>query len=465
MNPKILAVAVLALPLAYLGGTAYIGKKTETGITEFTKKITDFAPSVKVVKQNYQSGFFSSTDETTLSYGEKPSDQIILRTSFEHGPLPGLTSFGSTRATTTFVFAPQVQAQLQKLFGDQKPVTIVTTTGFAGGYDAQITSPAAKANFEGNNLDWKGLKSIVSKSGSGYVLDLTSEGLTSIDAAGTRVQIKGLKLGGNASPMKGFEDVWLGKSSMSIDGFETSNTTLKTGTTKIGKTVIDTDFDTKAAGFVDQLIKFNIANFEMDGETFGAATFNYGVKHIDAAALNVMGKAILKGSSTASKTGADADSAQMAAQQVSEALKTAGIDILKNQPIMEIEKMSITMPGGESKMSGVFKLGTLTAEQLQMNPMLLLSKIEATGDLQISKLGFKQLIAAQQKSSVKKMGASEQDVTKMVNNSSTMMDAQIQQMVTQGFASEKDGVVSSKIIYKDGQLLLNGKPFNSMALR
>jgi uncharacterized protein YdgA (DUF945 family) len=465
MNAKLLVVAALALPLAYVGGTAYIGKKTEAGIGEFTKKLTDFAPSLKVVKQNYKSGFFSSTDETTLSYSDKPSDQITLRTSIEHGPLPGLTSFGSTRATTTFVFPPQMQVQLQKLFGDQTPVTIVTTAGFAGGYDAQLTSPAAKANIEGTSHDWKGLKSIVSKSGSGYVLDLTSDGLTSVDDKGTRVQFKGLKMGGNASPMKGFEDVWLGKSNMSIEGFETSNAHLKTGTTKIGKTLIDTDFDTKAAGFVDQLIKFNIANFEIDGETFGAATFNYGVKHIDAAALNVMGKAILKGSGTASKAGADTDSAQMAAQQMSEALKTAGIDILKNQPIIEIEKMSITMPGGETKMSGVLKLGTLTAEQLQINPMLLLGKIEATGDLQISKLGFKQLLAAQQKSSAKKMGAPDDTVTQMVKNSSTMMDAQIQQMVTQGFATEKDGSVLSKIIYKDGQLLLNGKPFSGMAVR
>ncbi len=463
MNAKILVVAALALPLAYVGGTAYIGKKTQAGISEFTKKITDFAPSVKLVKQDYKSGFFSSTDETTLSYGDKPGDQITLRTNIEHGPLRGLTSFGSTRATTTFVFQPQLQTQLQKLFGDQTPVTIVTTTGFAGGYDAHLTSPAAKANIDGTSLDWKGLKSMVSKSGAGYTLNLTSEGLNSVDDKGALVQFKGIKLAGDASPMKGFEQVWLGKSSMSIEGFETTNASLKTSA-KIGKTMIDTDFDTKAQGFVDQMIKFNVANFEIDGETFGAATFNYGVKHIDAAALNVMGTAILKGTSTASKEGADA-SAQMAAQQVGEALKTAGIDILKNQPVMEIEKMSITMPGGESKLSGVFKLGSITPEQLQMNPMLLLSKVEATGDLQLSKAGLKQLMAAQQKSAAKKMGAPEEAISQMVNNSSNIMDAQIQQMVVQGYAIEKDGAVLSKIVYKDGQLQMNGKPFSAMALR
>ncbi len=465
MNTKFLVAAVIALPLAYAGSTAYIGKKTQAGIGEFTKAITDFSSRIKVVKQDYKSGFFSSSDETTFAIGDKPSDQITLRTQIQHGPLPGLTSVGSSRTTTTFVFPAHIQNQLQKLFGDQTPVTITTTTGFSGGFDARLSSPSAKATIEGASLDWKGLDSRLSKSGAGFQFDLNSDGLATIDPKGARTQLNGFKLGGSANPMSGFSDVWLGKSSMSIESFETSSTNSKDGVTKIGKTSIDTEIDTKATGFVDQTIKINVAKLEIDKESYGSARFNYAIKHIDATALNSISQSLLKSSAAVTKGDASPSSAMMAASEISEALKAAGIRIMKNQPVFEIEKVSIAMPAGETKLSGVLKLGTITDEQFQQNPILLLAKIEASGDLQLSKAGFKQLVTAQQKSGAKKMGASEEAINQMITSSTQTMEAQINQLVLAGFATEKGDLVASKFMFKEGQVLMNGKPFSIQALK
>jgi uncharacterized protein YdgA (DUF945 family) len=461
MNPKLLIGAALSVPLAYLGATAFIGKKTEAGMGEFTKAITDFSPRIKVVKQNYKSGFFTSSDETTFAIGDKISDQVTLRTTIQHGPLPGLNSIGSSRTTTTFVFPAHIQNQLQKLFGDQTPVTIVTTTGFSDGYSASLTSPSARTNIDGATLDWKGLQSRLSKSGPDFQLDLSSEGLTTIDPKGARLQLSGFKLTGNAVPMAGFSDVWLGKSMLSLDSVETSNVNKKDDVTKIGKTIIDTQIDSTTAGFVDQLIKINIASLEIDKESYGSATFNYGLKHLDATALNSISQVFLKSSTALTKSDGSEASTAMAMSQMTEVLKVAGIRIMKNQAFFEVEKIAIAMPAGETKLSGVFKFSSITDDQLQQNPLLLLSKVEASGDLQVSKAGFKQLIAAQQKSAAKKMGIPEDAANRKVTDGASSMEAQLSKLVSAGFAAEKNGIVVSNFVFKEGQLLMNGKSFST----
>ncbi len=463
MNLKLLIGAAVAIPVAYVGATVVVGKSIESGFADAAKQITEKAPFVKVGKRDYKAGLLSSTDETVLTFGDDPNATITLRSNIQHGPLPGLTAIGSARVTTDIIFPAKVEAELKKLFGDKRPVTIITTNGFGGSVDALIKSPAAKATIEGAAVDWKGLNSNIAASGNTYTMTLTSEGLVADVPQMGNLNLKAINLDGKATQMAGAEGIWLGKSKMTMGGMELINKDDTTKNVKFGILSAASDTSTKEAGFVDQSLNMTIADVEAGGEKMGPITFNYGIKHADAVAMGAINKAMTANYSAALKGEKVDDAAQ--SKIVLEALQKHGMKLLQGQPVFEIEKFSIALPGGESKISATVKLAPVTEAELQGNPMMLISKVDATGDIQLAEGALKQAMAKQMTTKAKKDGTDPAQTKQMVDMTNQMMDAQLQKFVGLGYATQKDGLVTSKFAFKNGQFTLNGKPFDQRALR
>jgi uncharacterized protein YdgA (DUF945 family) len=463
MNFKLLIGAAVAIPVAYVGATAFVGKSIESSFADATKQITEKVPYIKVAKRDYKAGMLSSTDETVLTFGDDPNATVTLRSSIQHGPLPGLRSVGSARVTTDIIFPPKAEAELKKLFGEQRPLTIITTRGFGGSVEAQLKSPAAKATIEGSAVDWKGLNSNIAASGDSYTMTLTSDGLVADIPKVGNMTMKAINLDGKATQMAGAEGIWLGKSKMTMGGFDMINKDDTAKTIKFGAITAASDTSTKEAGFVDQIIAMTITDLEVAGEKMGPMTFNYGIKHADAAALGAINKAMTANYSAALKGEKVDDAAQT--KMVTDALQKHGMQLLKGQPVFEIEKFSIALPGGESKISAIVKLAPITEAELQGNPMMLISKIDAAGDLQLAEGALKQAMAKQMTAKAKKDGTPEAQTKQMLDMTNQMMDAQTQKFVGLGYATQKDGMITSKFAFKGGQFTLNGKPFDPRALK
>jgi uncharacterized protein YdgA (DUF945 family) len=151
-----------------------------------------------------------------------------------------------------------------------------------------------------------------------------------------------------------------------------------------------------------------------------------------------------------------------------EALQKHGMKLLKGQPIFEIEKFSIVQPAGESKLSAIVKLAPISEAELQGNPLALLSKIDATGELQFAEAAIKQAMAKRM------MLTANTDVPPEIQPRQNpamngalvdaLMDAQTQKFVGLGYATQKDGLITSKFAFKNGQFTLNGVAFDASAL-
>jgi uncharacterized protein YdgA (DUF945 family) len=466
MNLKLLIGAAVTIPLAYVGATVLVGKSAESSFAEITRQITEKVPYVNIAKRDYDAGMLSSTDETVLMFGGDPDTAITLRSRIQHGPLPGLRSVGSVRVTTDIIFPPKVEAQLKKLFGEQRPMTIITTRGFGGSINTQIKSPAASATIEGSTVDWKGLNANIVASSNSYSMMLTSDGLVAAIPTAGNVTMKAINIDAKATEMTSAEGIWLGKSKMTMGGFDLINKDDAAKSVKFGAITAATDITTKDAGFVDQIIAMTISDLEVAGEKMGSMTLNYGIKHADAVALGAINKAMTANVS-ASLKGEKVDNAAQS-KVVMEALQKHGMKLLKGQPIFEIEKFSIVQPGGESKLSAIVKLAAISEAELQGNPLSLLSKIDATGELQFAEAAIKQAMAKRM------MITANNDVPPEAQarlNPGTngqiveaLMDAQTQKFVGLGYATQKDGMITSKFAFKNGQFTLNGIPFDSSTL-
>jgi uncharacterized protein YdgA (DUF945 family) len=466
MNLKLLVGAAVTIPLAYLGATVLVGKSAESSFAEITRQITEKAPFINITKREYDAGMLSSTDETVLMFGRNPDAVVTLRSRIEHGPLPGLRSVGSLRVTTDIIFPPKAEAELKKLFGAQRPMTIITTRGFGGSINTQIKSPAASATIEGSTVDWKGLIANIAASGNSYSMTLTSDGLVADIPTVGNVTMKAINIDGKATEMTGAAGIWLGKSKMTMGGYDMINKDDAAKSIKFGAITVATDISTKDAGFVDQIIAMTINDLEVAGEKMGSMTLNYGIKHADAVALGAINKAMTANVSSALKGEKVDDAAQ--SKVAMEALQKHGMKLLKGQPIFEIEKFSIVQPAGESKLSAIVKLAPISEAELQGNPLALLSKIDATGELQFAEAAVKQAMAKRM------MLTANNDVPPEVQARQNpamngalvdaLMDAQTQKFVGLGYATQKDGLITSKFAFKNGELTLNGIPFDSSAL-
>ena len=112
-------------------------------------------------------------------------------------------------------------------------------------------------------------------------------------------------------------------------------------------------------------------------------------------------------------------------------LKEQGVELLKYDPELSIDRIGIVTPEGDGYLKGVIKLKGATAEDFAGNIMALIGKIHA--DLTID--------------------LSEKMVQKFPNGS-TAAGA----MVDQGYAQRKGDRLVCKILFTDGELTVNGKP-------
>jgi uncharacterized protein YdgA (DUF945 family) len=466
MNLKLLIGAAVSIPIAYAGATVLVGKSAESSFAEITRQITEKVPYVNIAKRDYDAGMLSSTDETVLMFGGNPDTAITLRSRIQHGPLPGLRSVGSVRVTTDVIFPPKAEAELKKLFGEQRPMTIITTRSFGGSINTQIKSPAASATIEGSTVDWKGLNANIAASSNSYSVTLTSDGLVAKSPTLGNVTMKAINIDGKATEMTGADGIWLGKSKMTMGGFDMINKEDEAKSIKFGAITAATDISTKDAGFVDQIIAMTISDLEVAGEKTGSMTLNYGIKHANAVALGAINKAMTANFSVAMK-GEKADNAAQS-KVMMEVLQKHGMKLLKGQPTFEIEKFSIVQPAGESKLSALFKLAPISEAELQGNPLALLSKIDATGELQLAEATIKQAMAKRMMVTASNDVSPEAQARLNPGRNDQMaemlMELQTQKFVGLGYATRKDGLITIKFVFKNGEFTLNGIPFDSSAL-
>jgi uncharacterized protein YdgA (DUF945 family) len=430
--------------LAYPGVAWVTGIAIESRIQRNESEALAQVPYLTLVKREYRRGVYRSTEVATYGFhfplpqaaaaAALPAGATITVTShIVHGPFPGLRTIGLATVDSTVSAPPALQKALAGVLGSRPVLRIHTTIGLLGGARGVVSSPAFRAHLAGGStLAWGGLSATFTGSGphglgSGR---LTMPRLAFHDAQG-RIELTGIAYSGSYRMRPDELEVGSGKVTFArIDG---SSAQAPAGYSL--RQVSFTSTSSTNGGFYD--LRVDLA---MDAARFAAVrlknvAYSESVEHVDGASLASMEKAIRQAELRASGNPAQLKAGLQAA------VRRYGVDLLLHDPVVEIRRLSFTMPEGSLLFSAKVSAPGLTRADLQWPAAILALKQHAqvTADLRVDDGLVQKLLT--------------------MGHSNPMLAARLTAFEQQGYLSTGSGAVSTHLVYDAGTVTLNGHPF------
>lgn len=456
---SILIAVAAALAVSYPTAAWITGKRLETKLSKLDGQDLLFS-NFKVVKQHYTRGIFTSTQESTIELNTMgmaaksalPTDgtmpgsakplQVQIINHIQHGPVPGIFGIGAGKIDTEIVLDAASLAELKKIFGDKKFLEIRTVLNYTGGGSFRISSPAVKTTVgpTQDKLDWKGLRFDIGFDASykNLSFDFTSPGVEIITANGsTTLKMGEIKLQGKAERAYPDGFIYLGESKASINAISFVNTQAGNKGMQLKDVVIESsthaDHD-----LINSELKFGINSITMNDNPVGSVHYDYSLRNLHGPSTNQL---FLELSRTDL---AKEDAVQL--EEIQKKWKQYAIEILKHDPQIALDRLSLTGKNGEFKVTAKLGFVGVQAEDFD-NPTQLLTKIESTGQVSLSDGLVDDFIDASQ---------SDPEARNMMRS---MFYSQIETWETQGFLQREGKSYQSQLSWKNGQFLVNGKAF------
>ena len=477
MKKSTLAIAVVAALAASYPGAAWLtGKRLEAKLTKTEKNDAAFS-QLKVVSQTYTRGLFSSTQEQTYELaegfipglgertveidqsqteksgeGEWPSDDAPVKTHFKpfqfkvinhitHGPFPGTLGIAAGKVETEFVIDPKVLAEIKKVFGDKKFLELTTMLNYSGGGTLKIASPALtyKDPNGSTSVNWKGFKAEIGfdEDYKKLQFNVNTPGIevTDVNDAGSFTMGE-FKASGNVDRAFGDFMLYLGKTNASIANIEFQSRAM--GGFKAGNISLESDSNAHR-DLIDMGIKIGMASFKAGEAEFSNFHYDYSLKNIHAETLGKLSKEF----SAVSKSGVNSREQMVQFQEI---WKKHGMTLLKYDPILSLDRLSINGKNGEFKTTAKIKLVGVTEADFAM-PQALLQKIEGEVDVNFADALIEEVVNMTQKDPNSRAMAL------------SMAKASVGAMEGQGYITRKDKNLSSHMEWKQGKATINGKPY------
>ncbi|MFZ6777397.1 YdgA family protein [Undibacterium sp. Ji83W] len=478
---KLIAVVVV-LAVAYPAAAWYTGKSVEAKLAESSMNQAKSSPYVKVVKQDYQRGIFSSVQDTTLELnfpGMKKADfplpgaaeepaadnpaaadapaadpavpapekaskpiQIHFINHIQHGPLPAFRGYGAALIKTELVLDAESKAQLAKLFGTANPLEITSRLNYGGSGRVSISSPAFNTVMEKDKekVAWQGLSLEVGfeKDYKAFNVVMNAPGLTVDGLEGQSFKLGAVSLKGEVTQAYPGTNLYLGKTETTVTNISYTDKVDAKKSFNLDQFKLGTEANMKDE-LMDFAARIGAAKLSFDNQEFTDFHYDYGVKRLHGPSLAKISAAYTNAASTAG------DPERMAALKA--VWDEVAAVVLQKEPELVLERLSVMTVDGEAKLAGSAKLVGATAADAA-NPMLLLPKLQSILDVTLTEALVAKLGGASQKDPEAKKAA--QDA----------MAQQIQAFEGQGFITRSGKLLSSKIEWKQGALTINGKPFS-----
>jgi uncharacterized protein YdgA (DUF945 family) len=485
-NKVTVAAAAVAAVIAvgYPAASWYLGKQIEATHAEIDAKIAAI-PYLKLVRHDYQRGLFSADETITIEIPsslfrmptpqEPPADpsaaqpearpdappaaplppfRLTMRTAIQHGPLPGFKTFGAGSASTVIEFDEAIQKKIAEAFGGKPALDIQTFYNFQGGGHGTLKSPpfkiiipsegkASQAIFSGDGLE---MNVEFTRHMQQYSMRGSAPRFELIEPSGPRIAMTGLRM--ESSQQRMFEDdPLLYSGSQQITLAEISVDPGQEGGPKIGLKEIKYDVQVPAAGeFVDVIARMGATTVQVGEQNYGPANYDFSLKHLHARKLMAINRSLM---ALYTKPELLQDQGQLL--QAMAPMKDQLVALLLDNPVLSLDRLSFRMPEGEASVSASVKLVDVKAEDFA-NPLLLPAKIDASADIAFPSKLVLTLSGGK--------AQNEEEATML----GQMAQHSIDNVVQHGYATLDGGILKSRITFKTGQLLVNDKPFNPMAL-
>lgn len=466
-----LILAPLAVALAYPAGAWFLGRQVEANFAGQYAKLEQQGV-LKVVSRDYQRGLFDAVEtvsfelapamKSALLVGMKgavpdgapvdPGLRFTVRSTIQHGPLPGGKTFAAALVHSELVLGAEAQAEVSKVLGNAKPFELVTRYAFLGGGRSELSSPAFKTSFQtekGENvqLAWDGLKAEMEFGAKlrHYTLQAAVPRLEASDDKGTRMLVSGLRFNGEGQRLLGEDSqMYSGRSQ-----FDMAEVSLKLAeqadkTFLLQKLSYSIDMPAKD-GFIDLSAKMGAEVVKVAAQDYGPVHYDFSLRHLQIAAADTLQRKV---------TALYADPANMTAAANSRvmlaALQEPMIELLKHQPEFSIDRLQFRNQHGEALLTGALKLDGAKPEDFA-NPMLLMGKVNMQADLKLPAAMAVSFMTAGKP-------ATEEDEAQAAARTDMALQ-QVDAFVAQGYLERQGELVRARFALSKGAMTLNDKPF------
>ena len=509
LNFKLVIILLLSLVLLQLV-TAYVfGFLTKTQMDIQFKHLTD-SSFIQVQGRQYHRGLFSSDETAEISINSQALNKVLhilpnsesgaelvdktysikYSTHIEHGIFAGILNgyFLPTLAyaKTTIIYPDKVKDLLSKFFNNQVPLSVENLIYLNKSGRLVINSPTFDYSeaVSGVNVTWGGMGMLVRYNEDYTKLD-TKLSIPSFELVAPNhgsVIIKNLAYKSNSS--RSPNDIKVGDTKLTIDealvkwddkiaiGFKIGDLLhLFTGMSSVqflnGIDAINpnsftltgisySSFSNDEDGFFNANSQVKFESLATNGKSYGPMDLELGISHLNSKAFNDLMNKIAVATTTPEST--DDKTKDLAKAAFIKTLKDGFGPILVDKPIIELKTFNLKTPDGLIDVSGNattnnFALTDMNDESKFMEHLVMDAKISIPRPI-ISYLFVLQMQYLLSAGNAQIDQQSSDALTKVVN---ILLDNQISIWGKKGFIIEKDGLLSTHIVMKDGKVLLNDK--------
>ncbi len=445
MNKKRLIATgggILLLGAGYVGA-AYLGGRMvqdslEQGYSEFNRKF----PEAHITVSSRKQGVFSSEQRLKVALGCDRSVSFDLIQHIQHGPVLGAAGTGWAKVRTEIVYPQAVQAELTKVFKQQAPLTFDTRIKLGGELVTQIGSPAVDVTEDGSRVKWQGLQGEITFRNVALrqsKVDLTMPGLSVTLPSAVVADVGKIRIQGDS--LQDTSGLGLGKSLVTIDS---GRLTIPSSSSAMGFSKLNASATQGATGgFADMVHQISLEQVQINGQDYGPAHYDFSLRHLHVASL----LQLLQGVERLRSQECNPDPDQFSATL--DSLKPALQTLLKQQPRLAIERLSVKLPEGTSLLTASATLDAVTDNDFQTadfgSPLQhpLLQKLRASADIRVPAATVEAMIARQ-------------------DERAEMLRAQLAMAIAQGVVVEQDGQLRLQARLEQGKPLVNGKPLDAL---
>lgn len=385
-------IFLLLATAAVVAATIYAGRETERiQQAQLQAIVTQLHATgwVRLTGNRYQRGLFSSDQRIELTLGkegEALNVPVTLTSHIQHGPFPGFRSIGAAAVDTDVQFTdPELQQKFEAALGGQKP-SIHTLVGWNGDMRGRVSVPAGQYAEGGNAVSWQALVADVKTTGTKTTARIDWPGLK-IKMPQGELTLAGLSAEQNMRKQNPLDPLGVGDQSLTL-----KRLTFNTPTGEDAVAIVFDDMkvsgkSAETAGFYNVSLLYGIGSLNVGRQGSPAHDYQNVQLHLSmdhlareplARITQLMRDADQRALATPGQTSGLTEFER-------KALMDDALAVLQAQPVLSIDRLSVTQPSGEIlltgkvELPGAAQLNSQTAQMIAGFPLagLSMAKVQA----------------------------------------------------------------------------------------
>lgn len=471
------ASVVAVLAVGYPAAAWYLGSQIEKAHADVRAMVAT-QPYLKIASESYERGLFSASETTTIEIpaalfqpvvveteegeaaAEKPKAEppirITVKTAIRHGPLPGFSTLAAGSEISTIEFDEPLRTKIAEAFGTDQPFDIRTTYNFQGGGRSTFASRPFKLVIpgdtpEGNEkLSGERTEFVMefSKGLADYTLRGTAPGFALAEADGSGLTVTSMAF--DSQLKRVFPDeplLYAGSQKFTVAEVSVTPGTAEQGESKQKVALKEIAYDVQmpvAGDFLDVVGKLGVNVVQIGEQNFGPASYDFSLKHLHGRKLLTLSRAF---AALYAKPEVFADQGLLL--QALAPLKAPLFDLLADDPVFSVDRIAFRTADGEASFNASIKLTDPKPDDFS-NPLMLLAKLDAGAAIALPTALVDTLLGS---------GNSENEAPLAQQNAANALE----QFKQQGYITVDNNLLKTSATFKNGQLQVNGKPFNPIA--